>query len=647
LFSRAAGIKVARAAGGNAWQKIFFWRRLILDRMIHFDRLWFQQRLARILSGWHKALKATSPSGAVWDSPRGIRTENFVSRRGKQCDGVTRMMPALAAWASQMDNTPEITLDSGEKISPRSLLREMFTHAFDPGHPDFWEYAPADRAQQRQVESSIVAWSLWLSRDWLLPLLSPVEIENIQKWLASCTQFSNHYNNWSLFTAVNHAARIALAGRGFSGDIEAVRRDLIPGEEVALGDGWLWDNRYHGIDYYNFWVWGSHHCYLKAMLPQYENPMLERSLRRFSDRLRNLPNMIDSRGQNVLFGRSLAYRWGWLSGAMVAQYSGIDGVEPGLLRRMFAKNLDCWLELGALNEDGVLRERLSPDGSDGARDGYINSGHPYWGMQAFLCLALPDSHAFWSAPLQLLPVEQQDFQIPCQGPGLVFQGFRDTGEVRLFNLRNLNHGGNALYQKFVYSTAFPCNCDSQKHASLMDNQFGLLLPGGVRCTPSDIMEADTFDGRVLRLAWRFKRAEFDAVIQTTLRVEGEFYQSAHEISVTGSVPEGAQWIEGGFPLGHRAAETPQGSTDDGSGWAELPGGERIVFSKNIAGWRELREFPDSGPGVLSSIKSAPNIIHGLARHFYLLAPVMAGRQRLVSQHGASLNSPRFKKLCGL
>jgi hypothetical protein len=243
-----------------------------MAREQRFDRHWFHQQFGKIFNGWYGTLKETSASHAVWETVHGIKTRSFLSRSGKQCDGVTRMLPALAAWAAQADNPPDIRLAGGELVNARHQLREIFVNAMNPEHPDFWDLPPELDWNQRQVEASIVAWSLWLSRDWLLAALSPSEIANIQQWLAANTVFTDHFNNWSLFTAVNHAARLALADRGFSGDLEALRRDLIPGEDVVLGDGWLWDARYRGIDYYNFWVWGSHHCYLKAMLPQTATP---------------------------------------------------------------------------------------------------------------------------------------------------------------------------------------------------------------------------------------------------------------------------------------------------------------------------------------------------------------------------------------
>ena len=69
-----------------------------------FDRQSFVSQFRRILTGWYRVLLQTSPSGAVWETPHGVRLENFVSKSGKQCDGVTRTLPALAAWCAQPEN---------------------------------------------------------------------------------------------------------------------------------------------------------------------------------------------------------------------------------------------------------------------------------------------------------------------------------------------------------------------------------------------------------------------------------------------------------------------------------------------------------------------------------------------------------------
>src|SRR5690606_18085915 len=162
---------------------------------------------------------------------------------------------------------------------------------------------------------------------------------------------------------------------------------------------------------YNFWVYGSHDFYLLAILGDEAPSEVEEAVAHFSRRERDLPYLIDAAGRNVLMGRSLPYRWGWLTGSIAAHYTSRSQLPAGLVRYMLGCNLRHWLDSGSLNEQGVLRERLTAPGSEGARSNYINCGHPYWGMQAFLCLAMPEDHAFWRDPLQPTPIEHADPQV--------------------------------------------------------------------------------------------------------------------------------------------------------------------------------------------------------------------------------------------
>jgi hypothetical protein len=530
-----------------------------------------------------------------------------------------------------------LELEDGTVVRPAELLRNALIHGTDPEHPDFWQCPPEQRNNQRQVEASIVAWSLWLAREQILPTLSPRQIANLQKWLESCTRFTNLFNNWSLFFAVNHAARMALSKWGFSGDVEEVRRNLIVGDDLYAGDGWMYDSKNNGLDYYNFWVNGSHHHYLRAMLGDYQNPVIDRALERAAIRSADLPYLIDASGRNILFGRSLAYRWGWLSGLIAAAFNGDRPVNPGLTRAMLARNIESWLAMGALNAEGGMHERITAQGSDGGRDGYINCGHPYWGMQAFLCLYFPSNHAFWNAPAAELPIDQGDFQIARQGPGMVFQGLHRSGEVRLFNFRNLNNhmAGNALYEKFVYSSAYPCDAGGHHH-TCWDNQFAVRLADGSHVPPKEILFVDVGRAGQVELAWKFQIApDCSAFVRTFLFIEGECYRTEHAIRVAGPIPAGAQWVEGGFALHHELRQVPGESRKGDGAWARNDAAGDAVMTENLGGWETLHDVRGwRGLCGQVDLSTGVNIVHEDADHFLLTAPVCAEAVSLKARHGA-------------
>ena len=217
------------------------------------------------------------------------------------------------------------------------------------------------------MESSIIAWSLWLLRDTLLPQMSSLERQRIDAWLASCTTVPVRKNNWAWFTAVNHAARTALKDRfdEFSYDRSAMFDDLRALDGMYVGGGWYNDDKPHyAFDYYNSWVFASHYLYWNAMVgskfPEWS--------RIFGERLKvylgTAPLFFGSNGSHILYGRSLIYRWAVLTPLVLAYVQKQWPHDPAMLHRIVRGNLEYHWNNGAFeSEKGKLRETYSDKGT--------------------------------------------------------------------------------------------------------------------------------------------------------------------------------------------------------------------------------------------------------------------------------------------
>ena len=299
----------------------------------------------------------TSDTFAVCDYPEGTMLKNFVTARGNTCDSVTRIMPAIAARIASPDSDKTIEVD-GRSYDLREIFVSALANATDPDSKDYWLEPPP---YQRQVESSIVAHSLWLVRDQLMDTFTSAQRKNIDNWLESCCRIRTvRGNNWALFTAVNQAARMALADRWseFTFDEQYFRDDLAAVDKMYQGDGWYHDSlEGQEYDYYNFWVFASHSLYWDEMAGERFPDLRAKYRERLDKFLRTTPYFFAGNGSHVLWGRSLIYRWASLTPLVHSYRLGLWPLDIGLLRRICNRNLQFLWEAGAWDEKNLKLAR--------------------------------------------------------------------------------------------------------------------------------------------------------------------------------------------------------------------------------------------------------------------------------------------------
>jgi hypothetical protein len=580
-----------------------------------------------ILEGFLRNARRTSSSYAVCDFADGTVLPGAVGRSGKTYDSVTRMMPAMAAWVAgnREGQTPEL-LDA---------LVQMFRNAFNPAHPDYWLPSPGTKQQQRQVEASIVAWSLWLLRDKLLPKLTSAERTNIQNWLASCTLVPARKNNWAWFTAVNHAVRLSLGERWkeFSGDAAFMIADLqvLDRMAVAGSDGWYSDSLTGPIyDYYNFWVFASHFLYwnkvIGARYPEWSEKFGAR-LRAF---LQRTPHFFGANGSHVLFGRSLIYRFGVLTPLALAYEQKLWPHSPGLLRAIVRRNLEFHWSIGGFDrERGKLRETYSAVGNRDICDSYIDNGHPYWGMQAFAFFLIPAHDSFWTAKEEPLPVERGDFDLRFEAEKMRLIGTRESGQVRW--VQSVTHHGGADYRdkytKLSYSTHFPFDILPEKDRAVWDGTLILRDPkSGVCAARLGVTGGRLTDKGVETNWWTTLNG---ARIEVTTQVEyaGGTETRRHTIVLPPGVA--AEAVEGSYALGLAEGERAERGVKGNRLWLGPARSGLAVVSWHDRGW-ERSEVAEVEKRNVVYAHSAVNTFR---------ATLHEGRNELVSRHWSGRKLP--------
>ncbi|MFH1068890.1 MAG: DUF2264 domain-containing protein, partial [Candidatus Glassbacteria bacterium] len=539
-----------------------------------------------IARGFVRNALRTSDTFAVCDYRGGTILKNFISARGRTCDSVSRIMPALAARIASPDGAKTLEVD-GKTYDLAEVFTSALRHGTDPQVKDFWQYASPTDWDQRQVESSIIAWSLWLARDVVLERLSQAERQNVQKWLASCTLVEVRRNNWALFTAVNHAVRLALSDKWpeFSGDEDFFRADLAAIDGMYAGDGWYSDTTQGSqYDYYNFWVFASHNLYWDIAAGDRFPALRDRFRERLAKFLAGAPLLFGANGSHVLWGRSLIYRWAVLTPLVLSWRAGLWPHSAGLLRRICNANLAFLWEAGAWDsENDRLLETLTPHSSRSVRESYINNGHPYWGMQAFAALALPQTDPFWSAPEEPLPVEKGDFSELIAGPGILVAGHRESGQVQAWQTAcDKSADYRSKYYNFSYSTHFPFNVET------VDDRVPPDCTLSFRDSQGNYARRDTpFTGQVMgtdRMRWSWKTlvGKTEVSVESLALIEGEMQWRVHRLRFEGPQPIVA--AESTYALGLGPEDQPE--VTSGGVWvrAANPASGHAVFIRAVLGF---------------------------------------------------------------
>ncbi|MBY8882067.1 DUF2264 domain-containing protein [Actinacidiphila acidipaludis] len=318
----------------------------------------------------------------------------------------------------------------------------------DPGHPDYWG-SPGD-VDQRLVEMAAIGFALALVPERLWDPLSGAERDRAGAWLASALHRTTAANNWNFFPVL---VSLGLDRVGFAHERELRHARLDRIEGYALGDGWYADGDTAQRDYYIPWAM---HFYglLYAALAGAEDPgRAARFRERAAEFALGFRHWFADDGAAVPFGRSLTYRFaqGAFWGAL--PYADVDVLPYGEVKGLLLRHLRWWQDRTGDTAPGGLLSIGYAYPQPAVAEQYNGPGSPYWAMKAFLPLALPETHPFWTAE-ERPPAPLPDTLVqPHAGAVLL----RSGGDVTLLGGRQHNtwaRGGSAKYAKFAYSTRF-------------------------------------------------------------------------------------------------------------------------------------------------------------------------------------------------
>jgi hypothetical protein len=274
---------------------------------------------------------------------------------------------------------------------------------------------------------------------------------------------------------------------------------------------------------------------------------------RFRERARRFATdweaRFDASGRVVPYGRSLTYRfavdafWGALA------FAEEEALPWGQTRGLWAKHLRWWTDKPIWRADGTLSIGWTyPDLL--LSETYNGPGSPYWAFKAFLPLATPAEHPFWSV------AEAEDAgratRSSIQWPAVAIVN-RDDQQAQMLNGgRGLwfPRQGAAKYGKFAYSSAFAFGLDPDDPAFSDCGDSMLVLRDGdgerrVRAAVTESgLDSDGYGEDTHSVVWARWQPYSDVEIVTVLCGAAPWHARIHHIRTNRALDT----FEGGFAI---------------------------------------------------------------------------------------------------
>ncbi len=425
-----------------------------------------------------------------------------------------------------------------------AAVRKGIANGVDPTHAEYW--GGLAHFDQRAVELSAIAYALCLVPQHLWEPLPAQAQMQLRIYLDQVDHCRIYDNNWLCFRVL---VNVALARLGFPVDKTALLADLDRIESFHAGDGWHRDGVDGACDYYNAHVLQFHALLCSALMPDMESGRAARLRERARLFALQFVHWFAADGSAVPFGRSLHYRfapaafWGALA------WAGIEALPWGVIKGIYLRHLRWWMKQAIVDAGGRLSLGYAY-GNLNLVESYASPASPYWALKAFLPLALPASHPFWSSEETAMPALPET--AAQYSAGMIVTRHAASDHVLLFPVPGrpqpeVRHGAEK-YAKFCYSNHFGFNVPSAStglYACGHDNMLALSEEGEYFRVRRGSIRIGMTDGAVVS-EWK---PWPDVMIRSWVVPAGFWHVRVHRVETARRLIAG----EGGFALPHQGA----------------------------------------------------------------------------------------------
>jgi hypothetical protein len=415
------------------------------------------------------------------------------------------------------------------------LYAKGLANGTDPEHPEYWGKV-TDR-DQRMVELAALGFALRLVPQHLWDPLDERARRNVETYLLEARPHQFADNNWKFFRVM---IDLGLERIGVDFDRTLTEQYLQELEAFYLGDGWYRDGNVPRVDHY---IPFAMHFYglIYATLATSD----EVRKHRFREWARlfapNVRHWFADDGGALVFGRSMTYRFACAGFWAALAFADEEALPWGDVKGYYLRHLRWWTRHPIADRSGVLTVGFGYPNLL-MSENYNSAGSPYWAFKAFLPLALPASHPFWTAEETPAPVFSEPSAQPQ--PGMVMVHTPGNVVALSSGQENLQmRFGSEKYAKFVYSSRYAFSVESDERnfeGAALDGVLAFSDDGRhfrVRETNEDARIA----GDVLYARWR---PWSDVEVETWLLPASPWHIRVHRIRT----PRPLATAEGGFAI---------------------------------------------------------------------------------------------------
>lgn len=345
----------------------------------------------------------------------------------------------------------------GARSQGWAYVLDAIVHGTDPNHPQYWGAARDN--DQRSVEMAAFGLALRLVPDQIYKPLSAEQRDRLVAWLSGVVDRSLVPSNWQYFRLMTTMG-LRHIGRAPANADEMDQKAIDLIDSMYVGDGWYEDGKGTRCDYY---IPMAFHFYGPVLAALAEAGPVKARAADWLARAKTFSEQFHSwfaiDGSALPIGRSLTYRFAMAAFWGGCGLSGATSLTMGQCKGLLLRNLRWWWRQPFLSADGLITLGYSY-ANHNMLEPYNAAGSPYWALKAFLPLALPDDHPFWTSEEAPLPAEP--VVSPQPHPQLLIVRDPDSGQVVAANAGQDHKGWplrhrDAKYSKLVYSTFFgPC-----------------------------------------------------------------------------------------------------------------------------------------------------------------------------------------------